>query len=556
MLPRVPLVVAALACSGLALAGPTAAAGDSAQQGRVFVMGVDGGSWNVIDAMAAAGELPHLSRLMARGASARLATVEPVSSPVVWTSIATGRSPEHTGVTDFFATRLHIRVPTAYERLAGDGVRVGLYDVLMTWPPRTFPGGFVIPGWLRRDETVTPPDVWQRAGVAAYANHYQDLLSSEDYLALAREDVARKPGNFLALARAFDLEVGAFTIYAPDMTSHRFWHAAYPDAFAELDGEEGLEHGEAVADAYRGVDTAAGAVSAALRPDDALIIVSDHGFRAREEGLRNVWVSRSAEILALGDLFPERDRFRIVGGFGAITLRVHPAPDDSAESVAERDALVERLVAHLRSLRDPEGEPVYRAVLSVDGLGRPESAPRGWLESAWQWAVRTGLRLAFHVQSRDGGHATVFALPHDDRLAALWPGGEIEAAGRRVPVSRVFQRQRFSGAHDPIGIFIAAGGPFAAVAERGDVSVLDVAPLLFHLSGRGIPDDLEGRLPGELLDPAWLGAHPPRTVEAAVYPGLPAGHPAARAPAAPADDGSGEPTGELVEKLRALGYVE
>jgi predicted AlkP superfamily phosphohydrolase/phosphomutase len=538
--PGVAVVAAAL----LAAAATTASA---APNGRVFVMGVDGGSWNVIDAMIAAGELPHLRALMERGATARLATVEPVTSPVVWTSIATGRSPEATGVTDFYATRIDVRVPTAYERLAADGARVGLYDVLMTWPPREFPDGFVIPGWLRRDATVTPSDVWERAGVAPYVNHYADLLSSEDYLALSREDVARKPGNFLALARAFDLEVGAFTIYAPDMTSHRFWHAAYPDDFAELEGEEGLEHTQAIADAYRGVDAAVGTVSAALAPEDALVVVSDHGFRAREEGLRNVWVSRADEIIALGGLDPDRDRFRIVGGFGAITLRVHPAPSDDAAEVAERDALVDRLVAHLRSVRTPQGEPVYRAVASLDGLGRPESARRGWLESLWQWTLRTGLWLLFDVQTRGGAHATVFALPHDDRLAALWPDGEVEVAGQRVPVSRAFQRQRFSGGHDPVGIFIATGAPFAAVAERGDVSVLDVAPMLFHLSGRGIPDDLEGRLPTGLLDPDWLEAHPPRTVEAAAYPGL---------PEAATGDGGWGPTGELVEKLRALGYVE
>ena len=70
---------------------------------RVVLVGVDGASWSVIDPLLAAGKLPNLAALIARGVSAELETVEPVISPVVWTSIATGQRPEVHGVHDFFA---------------------------------------------------------------------------------------------------------------------------------------------------------------------------------------------------------------------------------------------------------------------------------------------------------------------------------------------------------------------------------------------------------------------------------------------------------------------
>jgi hypothetical protein len=516
--------------------------------GRVFVMGVDGGSWNVIDAMATAGELPHLSALMERGATARLATVEPVSSPVVWTSIATGRSPDSTGVTDFFATRLNIRVPTAYERLAADGVPVGLYDVLMTWPPPVLPAGFVIPGWLRRDDSVTPPDVWERAGVTPYVNEYDRARTTGDYLVRARADVARKPERFLALVGNFGTRVGAFTIYAPDMTSHRFWHAAHPEEF-EGDGPDATEEERrAIADAYRGVDAAAGQIAAALAPEDTLIIVSDHGFRARADGLRNVWVTHGRDMLAADGLDPAHSGFSVLSSFGSLSLRVHPAADPTASALVERDALVDRLMAHLNSYKTVEGEPLFGIVEFLDGDGRAGAPPRPWLVRLRQTVVRWALWLFFDVQSRDRNHATVFGLPDDETLAGLWPDGEIEVAGRRMPIGQAFSRQVFSGEHDPTGIFIAAGGPIAAVAERGDVSVLDVAPLLFHLTGRGVPDDLEGRVPTEILSPAALAAAPPRRVAAESLPGLAAGMGAQDGPDAASD--------ALVEKLRALGYVE
>jgi len=543
-------IVGVLLLATAALGGAEGLAAATEKEARVFVLGVDGASWNVIDAMTAAGELPHLAALMARGASARLATVEPVTSPVVWTSIATGRSPSAHGVTDFFATRLDVRVASAYERLAADGVRVGLYDVLMTWPPLDLPGGFVIPGWLRRDPTVTPPDVWARAGTTPYVNAYDRARSDRDYLELARRDVARKPERFRSLTRAFDLQLAAMTLYAPDMTSHRFWHAAHPE---EFDGDlpaEAEEFVSAIAEAYRGVDRAVGVLDATLGPRDTLLVLSDHGFRARGDGIRNVWVTHADEELRAAGFDETRDRFALVSAFGTVALRIHPASDDSPESVAERDDLVRRLVDWLESYRAPDGRSAFRAVEFVDGEGRPASAPRPWLVRLRQAVVRGAVRWFFGTQIRGYSHAVVFGLPDDDVLSSLWPDGEISAADRRLPVSRAFTRERFSGEHDPTGVFIAAGGPVAPQPDRGDVSVLDVAPLLFYLTGRGVPDDLEGRLPQEILRPETLVAHPPRTVEAASLPGL------AIAGSAGAGPGESSPGDELVEKLRALGYVE
>ena len=113
-----------------------------------------------------------LDALAKRGVTARLETVEPLTSPVVWTSIATGREPDAHGITDFFATRLRIRVPSSFERLAARGLRVGLYDYLVTWPPAPLPKGFVIPGWLRRDGTVFPEDAWSHVEFPPFATHY------------------------------------------------------------------------------------------------------------------------------------------------------------------------------------------------------------------------------------------------------------------------------------------------------------------------------------------------------------------------------------------------
>jgi tetratricopeptide (TPR) repeat protein len=68
---------------------------------RVLLIGVDGAEMEIVDRLIAAGKLPTFARLKKEGASGRLRSAEPLLSPIVWTSIATGRAPQDHGVFDF-----------------------------------------------------------------------------------------------------------------------------------------------------------------------------------------------------------------------------------------------------------------------------------------------------------------------------------------------------------------------------------------------------------------------------------------------------------------------
>lgn len=83
--------------------GRLAAAGASPQHAarRWIVIGWDGASWNIILPMIEAGRLPHLAALMRRGAYGAMASFQPTLSPVLWTTVATGRSPAAHGILGF-----------------------------------------------------------------------------------------------------------------------------------------------------------------------------------------------------------------------------------------------------------------------------------------------------------------------------------------------------------------------------------------------------------------------------------------------------------------------
>jgi hypothetical protein len=458
----------------------------------------------------------------------------------VWTSIATGRSPEVHGIHDFLQTALDRAVPSVFERLAAAGRRVGLYDYLVTWPPTNLPGGFVIPGWTHRDHTVAPPDVFARAGlVPPYHYSVDGLRLRHEYLARCREELQRKAAQWLALQRAFQPEVGAVTYYSVDALSHRFWRDAFPEQFE--DGGRPAEPAVAgvIREAMVGVDRGLGEIRASLAPEDVLILVSDHGFQAREGDDERIWTSSVEQPLAAAGLEPGREAFRIVSQFFAVTLRVLPGP------LEERDALTERLAAALRALRPAAGGDALYTVDVLDGAPRPPGHERPLLDRLRQWGVRTAASWLFNTEFGEDAHAWILARPNREALDPLWPEGRVAGQGREWSVAEIAGPDDFSGRHHPTAVFLAAGGPIRPQRERLRLSVLEVAPLLVHLAGEAVPDDLERAVPAPLLDPAWLAAHPPRVVPAASLP----------IPPRPAGADAGAGDEELRERLRGLGYI-
>src|SRR3954470_14068691 len=68
---------------------------------KVFVLGLDGATWDLLGPLAKQGELPNLTRLMERGASGTLSSVFPPLSPVAWTGVMTGKNCGKHGVFEF-----------------------------------------------------------------------------------------------------------------------------------------------------------------------------------------------------------------------------------------------------------------------------------------------------------------------------------------------------------------------------------------------------------------------------------------------------------------------
>ncbi len=111
---------------------------------RLMLIGIDGGRWETIDPLLAAGRMPHLAALVARGRRGVLASSVQSASPVVWTTIMTGQPPEVHGISDWeVAISTNRRVLPLWGILSAQGVACFVENV-----PGSFPADRLAAGML------------------------------------------------------------------------------------------------------------------------------------------------------------------------------------------------------------------------------------------------------------------------------------------------------------------------------------------------------------------------------------------------------------------------
>ena len=121
---------------------------------RILLVGLDGADWDLIDPLMREGKLPNLARLVRSGARAPLRSYDPMISPLIWTTIATGVGPDVHGVADFLvsdaASGMQIPITSRFRRVkalwnifSDSGLRSGFVGWWATYPAESINGVLV-----------------------------------------------------------------------------------------------------------------------------------------------------------------------------------------------------------------------------------------------------------------------------------------------------------------------------------------------------------------------------------------------------------------------------
>lgn len=72
-----------------------------AKRTKVLLIGWDAADWKIINPLLKADKMPNLQKLMQNGSSGTIQTLDPPLSPMLWTSIATGKTADKHGILGF-----------------------------------------------------------------------------------------------------------------------------------------------------------------------------------------------------------------------------------------------------------------------------------------------------------------------------------------------------------------------------------------------------------------------------------------------------------------------
>jgi predicted AlkP superfamily phosphohydrolase/phosphomutase len=259
---------------------------------RTLIIGLDGAPLGLIEQWAAAGDLPHLAGLMARGTYGELRSVMPVLSSAAWVSFMTGMNPGKHGIYDFVQRDLTtyrrrtvragstLSVPTLWQLLSQAGQRVGVVNVPMTYPVEAV-NGALISGLGTPDYRpfTHPPGLEESLRAAGYRVNKRTHFAPGNEQAFLDEVNAItdiQAGAALELLGREDWDFFMHVIRDPDEMGHFFWAASDPTHPAHTP-ELAAAYGHALRDYYRKIDGWLGRFLAAVDEETDVIVVSDHG---------------------------------------------------------------------------------------------------------------------------------------------------------------------------------------------------------------------------------------------------------------------------------------
>ena len=301
---------------------------------KVLLVGWDSADWRIIDPLLQKGLMPVLASVIGRGSRGNLASLESMLSPIVWTSIATGKLPHKHGVLGFIEPiPAEDSFSTDWDHAAG-GVRqvgsttrqtkalwnilseAGLHTHMLGWfashPAEPIHGNCVSERFSLTAAEPAPPEPWPLpAGTvtpASAAGWLQNLrihpseIEGDALLPFIPRAAELDQSNpvtarlltslAVILAKAASLQAAATTILenepwdflgvyfqALDELGHHFmpWH---PPVLPGVDPGEAALFGGVMEMAYQFHDMMLGQLLHLAGPDTTLVLVSDHGFES------------------------------------------------------------------------------------------------------------------------------------------------------------------------------------------------------------------------------------------------------------------------------------
>lgn len=508
---------------------------------RLAIVGLDGATFDLIRPMVAAGELPHIARVLREGVSGELESEAPPITPPAWASMMTGLNPGRHGVYHFVRRELgsygvklvdsrHFAGKDLMSVLGRRGWSAAALNVPMTYPTFPLRSGYMVAGIpcpLEGDSLAWPaglkgeidaflghpyrPDMdfslldkdkeKPSDDLEQYAHLRDELFQVErDRIRLVREWAGRRPVDLF------------FTVVSVTDRCHHFFWKFQDRGHAGWTEEGARRYGEVIRDSYRLADEYVGAVRELVGEDTPICLLSDHGSGSYNLDFRIIrWLEQEGFLVRkrvpyftwgktyLADAVRRAglpwlgQRLGPLGRLPVARPKIKRVADgrDVAWAKTRAFATMHGICVNLRG-REPQGAvaPGAEFERTLQELEQALAKLRG--PDGQPLLDRT----ARASQLYQGPHAAeapdlqfqlrgITCLPVEE-----WGGDELFVTRKNAGVS---------GQHRFAGIFALAGPGIPAGAGIDGLHIRDVAPSLFHVVGERVPGWMEGKVRPELL---------------------------------------------------------
>ncbi len=548
---------------------------------KVFVIGLDGATYDLVRPWVKQGLLPTFERLLEMGTWGTLRSVIPPLTPPAWSSFLTGMTPGRHGVYTFLQRKpgtyqltpfnaTFRQVPDIGQILNQHGKKVALVNIPTTYPPRPLDGlmvtGLATPG--RDVEFTYPPELGQELirrfdyEIERYEKY--DPGQEERFIAAVNRVEDKRLAATLWLMDQLDWSLFAVVFRGTDVLAHALWRHMDPQHPAH-EPELFPRYGDALLKHYQRVDQAIAKICEKLDQETVLMLVSDHGFGPihRDVYIDNVLVENG--LLHMKTTPVARFRSALV------KLGISP-----------RNIL--RLLALLR-LRNLTRRLIPKNVRTTINVGMLMLNQVDWSRTS-AYPLGGGSQISINLQGREPegivkpGHEydrvceqveAAFAKLRDPStgepiVARVWRKQELYGAKTSETVPELpdlyiewvndqytdiggigYSRGTLSepvrdrsGGHTMRGLFLMQGAGIKQGHMIEDARLIDVAPTILKVLG--VP--LSSGMDGQVLEDAFV--EKPSTVEYEDVPVL---------ASQPLHDFSDQEQRAIEQRLRDLGYI-
>jgi predicted AlkP superfamily phosphohydrolase/phosphomutase len=561
----------------------------------VLIFGLDGATFNLMLPWIEQGHLPTMGRLIGEGAWSRLESTIPPITPCAWSSFMTGKNPGKHGLFYFaepepnsyklrFTNASYRRGETLWGHLSRLGLKVGVINVPMTYPPEKV-NGYLVSGMDTPNEhnEFTHPKELQKELQSPELGYRLDLRylgnmtnneRRDRRLEELKEVESLRTRALQHLQRQQPADFNMIVYTATDSVQHHFWHYMDPQ-HDKYDAANAERYRNAIRDVYIHLDGLIASILKERGDDTVVMLMSDHGFGPTT----NVRLRLNQALERAGLLHFARE-----GGSGkAMRGMVGMISRFLRSSLSARSkALLAGKFPQLRVWMETKSgaaidwsktkaftNEAYRPPsvwLNREGKFPQSTVGLADLESALQEVERalcdlkdpkTGRPVISHVyRARDHYHGP-YAANAPDLIPSWWEDGFLqEQSVPGGPADLVVERSRspirggveFAGSHRLDGVFCMTGGPVRQGHAFTGARIIDVAPTVLYLMGLPIPDDMDGKPLVEGLNTEFVNQRPPEIEH----------NGALHKPEAPAPEAIFSDAEEdlIAKRLQSLGYIE